>query len=318
MAVPMDDGRVKGGHQDPRVSDATPGCVLRVTPRFVDDHSVITEFDLINSAAVLEQRVSRERIPPIWVEGTQDAFLTRLSVLNGITGTSKLWLDTDFQASNSGITAGPQLTDDAETNWGIVAFNGRGQSAYVTLADMVAAGSSSEPYNATVAWTGAAGLGLNIDGYTILIVDRSHPNVDWARLEFVTVRAGAETNYGNDLALRAITEGNLHLVLHTGSPPTAANRVTGGGYADAAITGPTGWELSSREGVRVIQNTAELAFGTASNVWTRATHIALWTGSAATGNLIWYDTILAFTARLNAEPKVAARAGQIGLPNVAG
>ena len=224
----------------------------------------------------------------------------------------------------SGGGAGPNFTDAARDSWGLAVFNGRGQSSFATLVDAYGArqpqtvlGATVDPMRYTGQWSTITPSEWSHDtGWTFVIVDRNNPNVVWSRLEFVSIRAGAGFNLGNDRMLRALTAGSLHLVLHSGTPPTAANRITGGGYADVAITGPAGWELSSQEAIRVIQNNAELTFGNATNVWTRATHLGLWTGAAATGDLLWWDTILSFTARSGNEPKIRPRDLKIGLPNV--
>lgn len=320
MAVSMYDARVRSGDRDPLVQDATPGCVFRLSPRFTGDLNAGVRAIVEASASISNGRRATQRIPPVWVQDVADAFVVYLSV--GVSpDASRLTIGPNAADPADGLAVNAAaLTAAAVSNWGIVVFDGLGAAAYLTLSDWQAARPQSNNRNWAqgIVFTGATGLDASgrIEGWTAVIVDRSNPNVDWPRLEFVSLRAGAGFNIGNDRMLRGLTAGALHLVLHSGSPPTAANRLTGGGYVDAAITGPAGWQLVTDGGERILQNAAEISFGTATNVWTRASHIALWTGAAATGDLLWYESILNFTARVGAEPKIPVRAGRIAVPNL--
>lgn len=312
MAVPFNDARVRGGDNDPAVQDATPGCVFRFSPGVVGGTG--QQYDLAQSSSPLRRLT--QRIPPVWVEGAANAYLANVRLADNLV---RVVLSTQVADPNDGsaqFTA--DLTAAAVAGWGVVAFDTDGTPAYFTLAD-VAAGDSApgNPYTANINAVGRANLDTSDrSGWSLVVVDRNHPNVVWNDREFVSVRAGAGFNLGNDRMLRALTAGALHLELHSGSPPTTANRITGGGYGGAAITGPAGWQLSTDAGLRVIQNTAAAGFGTATNVWTRAVSIGLWTAPNAGGDLLWHDVILAFTARSGATPSIPPRALKIGLPNL--
>ena len=317
MAVPFDDARVRGGDNDPLVTNPTPGCVVRFRPTGILIQG--TTFTLIQSS-VAARRLA-ERIPPVWVSGTANNYLGYL-LIGDLSIT--LALAASAFAGNDGRTAvggdvpsSRSLTADAIAGWGVAVYDGGGNVAYFRLSDVNAAQIvPGNPYGASIDAVGRATLS-NADnaGWTIVVVDINHPNVDWDDREFISIRAGAGFNLGNDRALRALTAGPLWLVLHGGSP-TTANRLTGGGYVDVPVTGPAGWNLSTEGGDRVIQTLMASAFGTASNVWTRATHLALWTGAAATGDLVWHDSILAFTARTGGMPNIPPAALKIGLPNL--
>ena len=315
MAVSMEDGRVRGGDRDPLVQDTTPGCVWRFQPRFVARTSNVVR--AVQSSQ--PDRRSEQRIPPVWIVGPENGYVASFQL--GRAANVHLNLSTNTADPLNGVNPGPQVVPAAVSGWGLVLFDGQGNAAYATLADMAAADTTpGEPWGqhgniGATAFQSIMGT-TSLTGWTAVIVDRAHPNVDWANLEFVAVREGAGFNLGNDLMLRGLTAGPLYLVLHGGSPPTAANRLTGGGYQDVAITGPAGWELSAIAGERVIQNSVRLEFGTATNVWTRATHVALWTGAAATGDLLWYDVIDEFTTLVGGEPHVPIRGGRIAAPNL--
>ena len=318
------DPRIVGGDQDPRIAVATPGCVARFTPRRAGRGLVPGSTNtfinrvVVNSASGDARHTAR--IPPLWIEESEDAFLAFVSA--NPTGPNWFALSTSSSDSNRGAAAGPNVTADARANWGMAVFNRDGQSSFATFADAYAArqpGLTAEvdPMQYTGQWsTITPAEWTNDQGWTFVIVDRTHPNVNWARLEFLSTAAGAGFTGGHDRFLLAGTLGQRYLVVHSGTPPTAANRTTGGGYRDKPMTGPTDWELSSQEAIRVIQNVNEIDFGMATNVWTRSTHLALWTGPAATGRLLWADPILQFTVRSGGEPKIAARALKIGLPNL--
>ena len=321
MAVSMADARIIGGDQDPQVPVATPGCVLRFRPERTPITPAATRGYLVRSSQ--EDMRLDQRIPPVWVQAAVDTYVTRITTgaVAGVTSGRQLALSTTAADPNDGVppgavVAGQNLTQAAIDNWGLVAFDGRGGAIYTNLASFA---DTTEPYTGPGPWTGLSSIvSATSRDWTVLIVDRSHPNVDWDDLEFVSVRAGAGFDLGNDRMLRALTRGTLYWTLHSGTPPTAANRITGGGYQDVAITGPAGWELSSDEADRVIQPGAEANFGMATNTWTRASHIALWTGAAATGTLRWYDSIRdgAFTPRVGARPRIPIRGLKIAFPNV--
>ena len=315
MAVPFDDARVRGGDNDPLVTSPTPGCVVRFRPSQVFISGQTRR--LIQSSVAL--RRLNDRIPPVWVTGSANNFIGELQIGDNVitlTIAASPSDPNDGRGTPSIPASSRSLTAAAIAGWGVTMFDGGGNVAYFRLSDVVAAQTNPvNPYGASIDAVGRATLGSDGAGWTVVIVDINHPNVDWDDREFISIRAGAGFNLGNDRALRALTAGPLYLVLHSGTP-NAANRLTGAGYADVAITGPAGWNLSTEGGVRVIQTIMASAFGTAGNVWTRATHLALWTGAGATGDLVWHDSILAFTARMGAMPNIPPAALKIGLPNL--
>ena len=180
VAYSFYDAAVVAGSGDPDVPDSTPGCKL------AHDSRPTGATQPINGAA---GRVAGQRLPPGDVEGVDNAFVVLLALRPG----TNLRFRLDVSATGSGSGAGPQLADAADAAYGIALRAHDGAAAKIAVSDAVAL-DADEPYD----WNwddGDAGFPSDADwtalrnaflagGGQVVIVDRTHPNVDWDNLQF--------------------------------------------------------------------------------------------------------------------------------------
>ena len=104
MPISVFDAAVVGGDTDPNVSDATPGCLLSFTSGAASN----TVID-----GPVAARRPAIRIPPSYVAGGVTAYWARVKLSGG------LEIHTSLDNAGGGSSAGPDLTDDAESNIGV-------------------------------------------------------------------------------------------------------------------------------------------------------------------------------------------------------
>ena len=181
------DSAVVDGWTDPNEANATPGAVLAISQRAANAQS--SSIEELVSSRVAANRVT-QRIPPSYIQDSVTAYLTLLGfessdVITFRTGTSA----SDTQAGRGG---GPQLTDAAESNWGIAVRIVGGNTYKWRVRDLVVL-DTSEPYlwraddasdvHRDLARTGAQAQAI--------IVDIGNANVDWDNLMFRDVSGAA-------------------------------------------------------------------------------------------------------------------------------
>ena len=210
VAFSFFDAAVVAGSGDPDVPDSTPGCKL------VHDSRPAGAAGPINGGA---GRVAGQRLPPGDVEGVNDAFAAVLA----LRPSTNLRFRLDLSADGSGSAAGPQLAPAAVAAYGIVLRAHDGATAQVAVSDAVAL-DADEPYDwnwddgdagfpSDADWT-ALRSAFIVGGGQVVIVDRTHPNVDWDNLQF-----GRVTPF-QDAAVAPIVSGSPALA-------AAAERVDG-------------------------------------------------------------------------------------------
>ena len=210
VAFSFFDSSVVAGSGDPDVPDSTPGCKL------AHDSRPTGAATPINGPA---GRVAARRLPPGDVDGAADAFVGLLA----LRASTNLRVRLDVSATGSGSGAGPQLAGAAKAAYGIAWRAHDGATAKIAVSDAVAI-DTDEPYD----WNwddGDAGFPSDADwtalrnafasgGGQVVIVDRTHPNVDWDNLQF-----GRVTPF-QDAAVAPIVSGSPALA-------AAAERVDG-------------------------------------------------------------------------------------------
>ena len=174
------DSSVVQGWTDPNVM-ATPGLWAAHTRTSADGSSgsvTFIEGDKANAFTLGYRHV--QRMPPSIISGSADGYLSRLnlSTLNGI------YLYLGLTSSESGSTAGPNLTETARVSLGIAVRAADGTTGKWRISDL-GNDSFSEPYR----WTGASiptalVTALKAAGAQVVLVDTSNANVNWDNLTF--------------------------------------------------------------------------------------------------------------------------------------
>ena len=170
MSVSVFDSSIVPGWTDPNVSNPTAGVVWRYTRT-----SGPADEDIVWAAD--EDKRAATRLPPSYVQGVVDAFVTRLIFTE--LGVLSLYLSPSFNSDST--SAGPELTDVAEANLGIIA-RASNSTIFARRISALISSDSSEPYEwqvggdvrefYTALTTGVSAI--------VVLVDTSHANVDFA------------------------------------------------------------------------------------------------------------------------------------------
>ena len=305
------DDRVQGGWGDPQVDRPTPGCIT-AGHRLAAGEWRDTAGGAVTGTSVVRSRTEarriNQRVAPVYIQGGVEAFVNEVTIGRGSNGTTIV----SFGPLNHGWQqVGPNLVADALANFGVAAQDADGNQAFFRLTDL---NDAVEPYRRKP-FTPTGGSSLDPRGvnYTVVLVDISDPNVDWANLQFQNFRAGPDSNQGNDRFLAAVTLGRRELTLHSAQPPTDANQVVGGGYSPHVITGPDGWRLADGEDHREARNIAEVDWGRATNNWTAARYVALRVGA---GDYRWWAPMLERVFRTGERAFALPATIRVGLQNI--
>ena len=313
MAFSFFDSRVVPGWGDPAVLDATPGCISlerSVFPRHAGTGGGGLGLVIIEPGTQRENRSIIARIPPSYVDGGVEAYWRRVSAIRRVPGQTQLDTSTILR---SGTAPSVPLAPEAIDKIGVVLLGSDGKKVSFSLSDL---NDTTVPYiSNTFVPDGALAYGNRVES-SIIIVDKTHPNVSFQDQEFLQFRPGPDTNLGNDRFLSALVDGDYHLSLHSAAPPTAANQVVGVGYSSVPIS-LNGWTFVDGENHREARNLAPVDFGRPGNVWTTIRYVALWTAANARGTWRWYGPSLQSTPRPG-QPNVVAAIGaiRIAAPNI--
>ncbi len=292
----FNDDRIIWGDRDPLVRNPTPGAVWRYkwpTARY--DSSIIRP----SRGPTFQNDV---RIPPHYLAGGGTSYFTFLAFYTAAVDAHFSGVPT--RTDGSDISLSTNALDDLV----FVLRAPDGDIRHFAIDGAADTDAGAGRYRWAASFANAFLVSLRPVGGAVYLIDRSSPNVDLNNNAFLDLRGGLAGRVGNERFLRGVVEGENYLSLHTDTPPTAANQVVGGGYSTPSISTPNEWQFIL-DGVA--QNFVRKSFGQATNAWTRATTVALWTGPSATGSLLWYDSILPFLARTGQDP--AAAAGGVSL-----
>ena len=102
---------------------------------------------------------------------------------------------------------------------------------------------------------------LNAGKIRMAFVDTAHPNVDWDAEQFRQLREVPPTDAGVVKLLDGVRAGAKYVSYHVDGPPTAANRIAGGGLLYPRINFDQ-WGASFPSGFQQIENGLVLASGT--------------------------------------------------------
>ena len=192
MAVSLFHADVIGGFTDPDVAGATPACVLAYVSGDASQ-AIIRGGDADRRPSI--------RIPPSYVVGGATAYWAALE----LDDFDRIVVRTDTTNTGNGRSAGPELTDTAESTIGIAVRAPDGNIISFLLSVL---NDPTEPYIRSInnqsgsnpafssapisTFTGDEWLacrnGLNAAaGGQVVIVDTADPNVDFANLEFVSL-----------------------------------------------------------------------------------------------------------------------------------
>ena len=156
---------------DSSVTNATPGVAWLATT----DPDTFNTFARVVAAGV--NIFATEQVDAAYIVNGANAYVISLTL-----STTTLNFHLQPTATSSSGAAGPQFTDDAESNLGL-AIQAGGETLTVVIADEVA-DDTDEPYSWTVSIPSSVrdAIGGASSAQSIL-VDRSHPNIDWDNLE---------------------------------------------------------------------------------------------------------------------------------------
>ena len=166
------DGGVVGGSPD--ADGATPGVVWGHSgPSAAKERDGAQLVDGSNGTYRASQQV-----PPSYVENDAVAYIT---TLNWVRQDDLILLRLRTTNDDSGGESGPQLTDDAETNWGLAIKVSDGSEYKWAISDLIST-DTTEPYEWDTFISEALVDAILAGTTQAIIVDRSHANVDWANL----------------------------------------------------------------------------------------------------------------------------------------
>ena len=186
MPLSVFDSAIVPGWTDPAVPAATPGVVFRFTRT-----DVLGISDAIVYGPTSGQQ-AMQRLPPSYVQGLLDAYVSRLDYTSTSAQRARFRLHT-APTGSTGVSAGPQLTDAAEANLAFIA-RADGTVFAFRLADVIA-GDTEEPY----VWDGVGSAAEYLAfrtaliasvPATVVIVDTSHANVDFANRQVSSALPG--------------------------------------------------------------------------------------------------------------------------------
>ena len=153
------------------------------------------------SFSLVDSRFFRSRagvqLPTSLIVGESTAYVSLIFLDND--GRMQFQLATEADEGNSGLSAGPQLTDTAESNLGL-AWRLPDGTQYALEMDDLTSSDSTDPYRFTAASLTAAGATNNAAMRTknrqfwsarLILVDRTSRNIDWPNLRTAIPTAAA-------------------------------------------------------------------------------------------------------------------------------